>query len=110
MITWKITNLRRDPATGLVQSASWSCTIDENEQSATRGGEYVFVPKEPTDPGFIPYDQINEKTILSWMNQGMGNKGMQDIEAAVADDLQRSIKASQENGIPWGATEIETQA
>lgn len=98
MITWSITSMQSYPDTGVVVSADWRCVGELGEAKAEFGDKYVFAP-----PGkvFIPYDELTEAQVLSWIwATGVVNKS--DIEAAVYKTLVSQVTpALVDAPLPW---------
>jgi hypothetical protein len=56
--------------------------------------------KDPSDPSFIPYDQLTEQEVLDWVFQAIGPEGKGIIERGIASQIaQKKIQVAQ--GVPW---------
>ena len=93
-ITWKITQLDRKTADGFVTTAHWTCTGEDGEISASVYASCVF-EGELT----VPYEQLTEATVLSWVWASGVDK--EATEAAVAAQIEAQKNPVTATGVPW---------
>ena len=92
-ITWKISNLERDVATGFVRVAHWQCT----------GVDGDFTGSIYASCGFdgelsIPYEKLTESTVLGWVWESVDKEV---TESAVAAQIETQKNPVQASGTPW---------
>lgn len=94
-VKWIITGRVVDESTGGVLSVTWEATYKNyilvygNENIAYKSGECIFTP-DATSPSFIPYKELNEPKILSWVYLEIDkNEVDSEIEGVVTADRIR---------------------
>lgn len=92
-INWTVSSLDRDIATGFVRVAHWQCT----------GVDGDFTGSVYASCGFdgelsVPYEQLTEATVLSWVWQSVDKAA---TEAAVAAQIETQKNPVQASGTPW---------
>jgi hypothetical protein len=98
-INWTIQNLTRDLSNGFVFQVAWSCTAEQDGASAFHGGTSTF-EQDPSDPNFIPYDQLTEATVLGWVWEALGDQKA-EIEAGLTAKVEKQLNPTTANGVPW---------
>jgi hypothetical protein len=95
MITWTISTLDRDVATGYVNCAHWQATAVDGEYSASIYSTCSWADGTPT----IPYANLTQETVLGWVwANGVDKQATEDaLEANIA--LQKNPVTAQ--GTPW---------
>lgn len=99
MITyqWSIKTLEREVSDGGVIVAHWSCLAQENDYTSCAYGSESFTP-DPTDPDFIPYDQLTEADVLSWVWDEVDK----DVaEAKLSEKINKQKTPQTTTGVPW---------
>ena len=99
--TWKIYDLKRTIAEGVVTEVTWACE-SESEGYSTRQLGNLTITGNASDEGFIPFEDLTEANVLSWVN---ANINQDAISTQNADDIA-SMKAAAEavtevQGLPW---------
>lgn len=106
MITqWTISNMERVLSDGFVVTAFWVCTAVEGTQSAQVYGSQSFT-YDPTEPGFIPYDDLTEAEVVGWVQTAMGPEQVAAYEASAQASLNQIINPQTASGTPWGPAPI----
>ena len=97
-ITWKISSLDRKTADGFVTTAHWTCSGVDGEFS---GSVYASCGFEGELS--VPYEQLTEATVLSWVwASGVDKEATEAAVAAQIDAQKNPVSAS---GTPWTAAE-----
>ena len=94
-IQWKISQLDRKTADGFVTTAHWTCSGQDDEFSASVYSTCSF-EGELT----VPYEQLTEATVLSWVWQSVDKEA---TEKAVADQIEAQKNPVKAFGLPWSA-------
>jgi hypothetical protein len=94
-INWTVSSLDRDVATGFVRVAHWQCT----------GVDGDFTGSVYSTCGFdgelsVPYEQLTEATVLSWVWQSVDKEA---TEAAVAAQIEAQKNPVTASGTPWAS-------
>ena len=92
-ITWKITQLDRKTSDGFVTTAHWTCT---GEDEGFVGSVYASCSFEGELS--VPYEQLTEATVLSWVWQSVDKEA---TEAAVAAQIEAQKNPVTATGLPW---------
>ena len=96
-ITWTIQNLTRDLSNGFVINVAWACTAQQDSASAFHGGTTTY-ENNPSEAGFIPYDDLTEAIVLGWVWASVDKA---DIEATLTAKVEKQLHPVTANGIPW---------
>lgn len=94
-ITWKISTLDRDVATGFVTTAHWAAIAVDGEHSASA---YATVSWPEGTPA-ISYANLTEETVLEWVWNAVDKSATEASLAAQIELLKNPVKAT---GTPWG--------
>ena len=92
-ITWKINQLDRKTADGFVTTAHWICSGQDGDFS---GSVYASCGFEGELT--VPYEQLTEATVLSWVWQSVDKEA---TEAAVAAQIADQKAPKVAAGLPW---------
>lgn len=97
--TWRIANLERHAADGVVYTVHWTCSADDGTSTA---GSYGSVGLEAPTPGsIIPFDQLNEQVVIGWTKDRLGAESVAAIEQGLADQLSEFVNPTTASGVPW---------
>lgn len=97
MATWTIATLERKLSDGGVVVAHWRVSEVDGEFSASAYGTCGFT-YDPTDPSFVPYDNLTESDVLGWV---WGEVDQAATEAALAADIADQKNPTTADGVPW---------
>ena len=94
-ITWTISTLDRDVATGFVKTAHWQATAVDGEHTAS-----IYSTASWADGTVnIAYDQLTPETVLGWVwANGVDKEATEDALAANIALQKAPVTAS---GTPW---------
>ena len=107
-LTWAVNNMTRVVDDGFVVVVDWSCTASATGvQGAFYGGQSTYT-NDPSEPGFIPYDQLTEEIVLGWVYTGLGDQKA-EIEATLTAKVEKQLNPTTAQGVPWN-TEPNTIA
>jgi hypothetical protein len=90
-----IVNLERTQDGGIVV-AHWTASKVDGEFEANTYGTKSFQP-DPTDPEFIPYEQLTEETVVGWFEP----EEVAQIEQVLDNDLEAQKAPQVVTGVPW---------
>ena len=96
---WKVANMERNLADGMVTTVHYTITAHGGTYSSSA---YGSIGLEPADPaGMIPFADLDEFTVASWVANHFGDEKVQEIEQALQEqiDLQRNPVTG--SGVPW---------
>jgi len=94
-ITWTISTLDRDVATGFVKTAHWQATAVDGEHTAS-----IYSTCSWAD-GTVntPYADLTQATVLGWVWESVDKQATEDALAAQIALQKAPVTAS---GTPWG--------
>jgi len=112
-VTWSVSDMIRDAATGGVKLVYWQCVAADDthaECSAVEGGKLRLEPDATAD-GFVAYDDLTEETVLGWVYDSLieGEETADEAKARIAAnrtgkvEAQVARKTAEANGTPWAA-------
>ena len=92
-IKWTISQLDRKTADGFVTTAHWRCDAQDGDFSAS-----VYATCSFEGELTVPYEQLTEATVLSWVWQSVDKEA---TEAAVAAQIAEQKAPKVAAGVPW---------
>lgn len=96
-ISWKISQLDRKTADGFVATAHWICSGVEVSGSEEFSGS-VYASCSFEGELSVPYEQLTEATVLSWVWSKVDKEA---TEATVAAQIEAQKNPVQASGLPW---------
>jgi hypothetical protein len=93
-VTWTISTLDRDVATGYVRTCHWQATAVDGEHTAS-----IYSTCSWAD-GTVntPYDQLTQEIVLGWVWESVDKQATEDALAAQIALQKAPVTAS---GTPW---------
>lgn len=98
---WSISQLDRTLPDGVVYTAHWRVSKTDGDASASVYGTISFPAKDPSDPTFVPYDQLTEAQVMDWVKDAMGAEQVAAHEASVAAQIDKQKNPTTAAGVPW---------
>ena len=93
-ITWTISTLDRETATGFVTTAHWQATAVDGEYTASTYSTVNW----PVDEPQIPYDNLTLQTVLGWVWESVDKAA---IETALNAQINMKKNPVTATGLPW---------
>jgi hypothetical protein len=107
---WNIVQLERHTSDGLVITAHWEAIKESEGKQARVYGSIGLPIKDPSDPSFIPFDELTEEVVLSWVHAALGDEQVEAYEANLDAQLAALINPPILTGMPWNALEVTSEA
>ncbi len=112
-ITWKINDMKRDTATGGVNTVYWECRVVDDTHSdcsAVEGGKLRLEP-DASAADFIANEDLTEATVLGWVYDSLieGEETAAEAKARIETNRQGKVdaqvarKTAEATGTPWAA-------
>jgi hypothetical protein len=100
-IVWKIVNLDRYTADGLVYCVHWAASATEasNDPEKPYGASIVNTQALERGDSFVNYDTLTEETVLGWLWTKVDKE---TVESALEDQIEAQKTPVSANGLPWG--------
>jgi len=98
--SWKIAQLERTTADGMVQTCHYTVNAKDEAYSA---GAYGSIGLDPADPeDMVPFSDLTEAQIVGWVQEKLGGaEKVVEIETALQAQLDEQHSPSTAQGLPW---------
>ena len=97
----RIQQLERQLNDGLVITVHWDAIKSQDGHTARVYGSYALPAKDPSDPSFIPFDNLTEEIVLGWLQDAMGEEAVAQLESSLDAQLNALINPVVASGLPW---------
>lgn len=94
---WPIKTLEYNVEDGGVIVAHWRCIAEDGDYTASAYGSASFTP-DPTSPDFIPYADLTEEDVLSWVWISVDKD---EVEVRLAAQIEDMKSPQTITGVPW---------
>lgn len=98
--TWKISNLSRETADGYVYTAHY--TVDAKDDTYAAGA-YGSIGLERPEGELIPFADLTEDLVVTWLKHQLTGEKVAEIEAALQGQLDEQRSPSKAAGLPWAS-------
>ena len=98
---WTVSNLDRTLPEGVVQTVHWRVSKVDGAHSGSVYATVALPPKDPADPGFIPYADLTEADAVQWVKDALGADAVAAAEAAVDAQIEAKKNPITGAGVPW---------
>jgi hypothetical protein len=98
---FKIVKIERTLPEGLCTVAHWTATKTDGDYTGSGYGVAYLPAKDPSDPTFIPYEQITEAQAVQWVKEALGQDEVDAIEAGLNDQIEAQKNPTKASGLPW---------
>lgn len=109
-ITWTVPQLHRRPSTGQVTKVDWRCSAEQDGEYVDSYGQIQFEnPLDPSDPAFVPFDQLTPAQVIQWVKDYMWEAHPKMHVIPTPEIVENGLRASLEirlnpeiiPGTPW---------
>lgn len=98
---WDIANLERHVNDGVVYTVHYTVNHFEDGEQA---GAYGSIGLEAPESGkLIPYSNLTKEIVVGWVKDYFGTEKVEEIEAALAAQVQEKLHPTSAAGVPWTA-------
>ena len=91
-----ITQLDRSLPDSVVGTAHWAASLTDGDLTVSSYGTCTFNHKDPADSDFIPFDDLTEEVVLSWVQNKIGK----EIEAKLNSQMDALKNPTSATGVP----------
>jgi len=98
--TWKIAQLERETSDGYVYTAHYTVDAKDDTYSA---GAYGSIGLERPEGELIPFADLTEDLVVTWVKHQLTGEKVAEIEAALQGQLDEQRSPSKAAGLPWAA-------
>jgi hypothetical protein len=96
--TWKVANLERETADGYVYTVHYTVDAKDDTYSA---GAYGSIGLERPEGELIPFSDLTEELVVSWLQHQLTGEKVAEIEAALQAQLDEQRQPTKAAGVPW---------
>lgn len=100
-ITWKIEQLERLTADGVVTTVHWRVLANDGVNNATVYGSLGVTAGETV----IPFEELTEEVVIGWVKDSLGEETVAAHEAALTAQLAALAAPVTASGLPWTPVE-----
>ena len=99
--SWKIYNLERTLADGVVNKVTYGCETS-NDQFSNRTIDSITITGSTSDEGFIPYENLVEGDILAWVTSSIDTNIFETANSSsISSMVHASASRTIADGLPW---------
>jgi hypothetical protein len=91
----------RQLPSGVVTTLHWRATKVEDNYVASAYSEINVPTKDPSDPTFIPFEQLTESEVINWVLTAMGEEKVSALEANLVAQIEAQKNPVSATGVPW---------
>lgn len=71
--------------------------LEQGEHVAKYNTSLIFNERDPSDPNFIPFNQLTEEVVKQWIIEKAGT----ELEAHLQNELDKLTNPTEIYGLPW---------
>lgn len=98
---WSIQQLERYSNGGVVYVAYWQLSATDETGSASATGSIGFT--EPTQKDFIPFEDLTEEIVVSWVKDRLGQDQITALENGLVVAIAEKANPPLALGLPWAS-------
>ena len=99
---WKIYDLKRVIADGMVIQATYACESKENHSSTRYIGDIELTTGSISDPDFVTYKDLTQDNVLGWVTGSIDTASIEtENSASIARQMVQRSKITKREGTPW---------
>jgi len=100
-VQFNVIDIERSLPNGVVTQVHWRAAKQEGEQEASIFGSIGVPFKDPSDPTFVPFDELTHDQVVQWMLSKMGEEEVDEIEAILNAQIDAIKNPTNARGTPW---------
>jgi hypothetical protein len=97
---WTVYNLVRTVPEGVVITVCCRVSMVDGPHKALGNIDQNVPYKSPSDPGFIPFDQLTEAETIQWVQEQLGPEQIANMQRQLQMVLDEQ-KVQTAQGVPW---------
>ena len=97
--SWKVANMERTLADGVVHTVHYTVAAHDGTYSSSAYGSIGL--DEPDPALMIPYADLDEFTVASWVANKFGDEKAGEIQAALQAQIDQQRTPTTGSGVPW---------
>jgi hypothetical protein len=96
---WHIAQLERKTSDGFVYLAHYTVNAKDDAYASSAYGSIGFERPE----NLIPYADLTEDEVIGWVKDALGADKVDEVEAALQNQIDQQRNPTQAAGVPWAA-------
>jgi hypothetical protein len=98
---WKIYDLKRVIADGIVTKITYACESSEDNSSTRKIGD-IELTGSVDDAGFIAFEDLTEEIVLGWATSSIDTSIFEtENSASIAQQVIQRAAITTKSGTPW---------
>jgi hypothetical protein len=99
--TWKIYDLKRIIADGVVTKVTYACESELSGSTTRKIGELAVIGSAD-DADFIAYEDLTQDIVLGWVTSSIDTSSLETANSAsIAASIVARAAITERNGTPW---------
>jgi hypothetical protein len=99
--SWKIYDLKRTIADGVVNTITYGCE-SKLENASARKIEDLTITGSVEEENFIPYEELTQEVVLGWVTSLVDTATIETLNSAsIAQQIEAQAALTEVNGTPW---------
>lgn len=99
--TWKIYDLKRTIADGIVTKVTYACESELSGSTTRKIGELAVIGSAD-DADFIAYEDLTQDIVLGWVTSSIDTSSLETANSAsIAASIVARAAITERNGTPW---------
>jgi hypothetical protein len=99
-----IAQLDRTLPDSVVSTIHWTANQTDGDFTASSYGSLGVPVKDPSDPTFIPFDDLTEDQVKQWVLDTMGQEQVTALQANLDGQIEAQKNPVSATGVPWANT------
>ena len=96
---WRIANMEHYTADGVVFTVHYTISANDGTYSSSAYGSIGLEKPDPS--AMVPYANLTEELVVGWVKQNFGDEKVEEIEAALQQQLDQQHAPTTAPGLPW---------
>lgn len=97
---WSVYNMIRTVPEGVVIMVCCNVSMVDGQYKANGNVSQKVPYKSPSDPGFIPFDQLTEAETIAWVQEQLGPERIAQMQRGLISSIAKQhVQTAQ--GVPW---------
>lgn len=96
-----ITNLERTLPNDVITKVQWKVIETVDNITVEEPGFVFLLNKDPSDPSFVPFDQVTKEQVELWTMEAIGESVMSDLEYILNAKINDQKTPKKADGLPW---------
>lgn len=96
--TWQILDTKRQVTTGVITKVTFQCTAQDGDRIYKKIANVTLQGTSPSLPGFIPFTELTQETVVTWVKAALGTEKAILLENAT---VHKATMNRDKSELPW---------